>query len=81
MVSKDEKPPTSKEEAYAKRKRPPPEKYDPDNTSHWSITRWRGSFGAISTLFATSAIAIGKSVPTGDTCPTPLPAQRSQVSR
>jgi hypothetical protein len=32
------KPPTSKEEADDARPRPPPEKYDPDNRSHWSIT-------------------------------------------
>ena len=40
MVSKDDsdKPPTSKEEAWARRVRPPPEKYDPDERSHWSIT-------------------------------------------
>ena len=40
MVSKDDsdKPPTSKEEAYARRVRPPPEKFDPDKRSHWSIT-------------------------------------------
>jgi hypothetical protein len=31
-------PPTSREEAYARRVRPPPERYDPDNLSHWSIT-------------------------------------------
>ena len=34
----DKKPPTSKEEADARRVRPPPEKYDPDKLSHWSIT-------------------------------------------
>ena len=38
MLSKDDKPPTSKEEAVARRVRPPPEKYDPDKLSHWSIT-------------------------------------------
>jgi len=34
----NDKPPTSKEEADARRVRPPPEKYDPDSRSHWSIT-------------------------------------------
>jgi hypothetical protein len=34
----DEKSPTSKEEAAARRMRPPPEKYDPDKRSRWSIT-------------------------------------------
>jgi hypothetical protein len=34
----NDKPPTSKDEAHAKRVRPPPEKYDPDKLSHWSIT-------------------------------------------
>ena len=38
MLFKDDKPPTSKEEADARRVRPPPEKYDPDKLSHWSIT-------------------------------------------
>jgi hypothetical protein len=40
MVSRDDtdKPPTSNEEAYARRVRPPPEKYDPDKLSYWSIT-------------------------------------------
>jgi hypothetical protein len=38
MVSKDDKPPTSKDEADARRVRPPPEKYDPDERSDWSIT-------------------------------------------
>ena len=38
MLFKDDKPPTSKEEAAARRVRPPPEKYDPDKLSHWSIT-------------------------------------------
>ena len=40
MLFKDDtdKPPTSKEEAHARRVRPPPEKYDPDKLSHWSIT-------------------------------------------
>jgi hypothetical protein len=31
--------PKSPTEARARRVRPPPEKYDPDNTSHWSITK------------------------------------------
>jgi hypothetical protein len=35
MLSKDEKPPTSKKDAVARRVRPPPEKYEPE---HWSIT-------------------------------------------
>jgi hypothetical protein len=35
---KDDKPPTSKDEAWARRVRPPPEKYDPDKRSRWSIT-------------------------------------------
>jgi hypothetical protein len=34
----NDKPPTSKDEADARRVRPPPEKYDPDTRSHWSIT-------------------------------------------
>src|SRR5258705_3151597 len=40
MLFKDDidKPPTSKEEADARRVRPPPERYDPDSLSHWSIT-------------------------------------------
>jgi hypothetical protein len=38
MLFKDAKPPTSKDDAQAKRVRPPPEKYDPDKHSHWSIT-------------------------------------------
>ena len=38
MLFKDDKPPTSKEEAVERRVRPPPEKYDPDKRSHWSIT-------------------------------------------
>jgi hypothetical protein len=38
MLFKDDKPPTSKEEAVERRVRPPPEKYDPDEHSHWSIT-------------------------------------------
>ena len=38
MSFKDDIPPTSKEEADARRVRPPPEKYDPDKLSHWSIT-------------------------------------------
>ena len=38
MLLKNDVPPTSKEEADARRMRPPPEKYDPDNLSHWSIT-------------------------------------------
>jgi hypothetical protein len=38
MPFKDDIPPTSKEEADARRVRPPPGKYDPDNLSHWSIT-------------------------------------------
>ena len=40
MLFKDDtdKPPTSKDEAAARRVRPPPEKYDPDKLSHWSIT-------------------------------------------
>ena len=38
MLFKDDKPLTSKEEALERRVRPPPEKYDPDTRSHWSIT-------------------------------------------
>ena len=38
MLFKNDIPPTSKEEAVARRVRPPPEKYDPDKLSHWSIT-------------------------------------------
>jgi hypothetical protein len=38
MLFKDAKPPTSKDDAQARRARPPPEKYDPDKRSHWSIT-------------------------------------------
>ena len=38
MLFKDEKPPTSKKKAHAKRMRPPPERYGPDKLSHWSIT-------------------------------------------
>jgi hypothetical protein len=38
MSSKKEKPPTSKEDAAARCVRPPPEKYDPDKRSRWSIT-------------------------------------------
>ena len=38
MLFKDDKPPTSKDEAQARRVRPPPERYDPDKLSHWSIT-------------------------------------------
>ena len=38
MLFKDDNPPTSKEEAAERRVRPPPEKYDPDKLSHWSIT-------------------------------------------
>ena len=38
MLSKDDTPPTSKDEAHARRMRPPPGKYDPDSRSHWSIT-------------------------------------------
>jgi hypothetical protein len=38
MLFKDDKPPTSKDEAHARRVRPPPEKYDPDTLSHWPIT-------------------------------------------
>ena len=38
MLFKDDKPPTSMEEALERRVRPPPEKYDPDTRSHWSIT-------------------------------------------
>jgi hypothetical protein len=34
MLFKDAKPPTSKDDAQAKRVRPPPEKYDPDKRSH-----------------------------------------------
>jgi hypothetical protein len=34
----NDKPPTSKDEAGARRVRPPPERHDPDNRSHWSIT-------------------------------------------
>ena len=34
----NDKPPTSKDGAHARRVRPPPGKYDPDNLSHWSIT-------------------------------------------
>ena len=38
MLLKDDTPPTSKDDAQAKRVRPPPKKYDPDKRSHWSIT-------------------------------------------
>lgn len=38
LFKDDDKPPTSKEEAVERRVRPPPEKYDPDTRSHWSIT-------------------------------------------
>ena len=38
MLPEDDKPPTSKEEAWARRVRPPPAKYAPDKLSHWSIT-------------------------------------------
>ena len=38
MLEDTEKPPTSKEEADARRVRPPPEKYDPDKLPDWSIT-------------------------------------------
>ena len=38
MLLKDDVPPTSREEADARRMRPPPERFDPDNLSHWSIT-------------------------------------------
>jgi hypothetical protein len=35
---KNDKPPKSKDEAQARRVRPPPDRYDPDKLSHWSIT-------------------------------------------
>jgi hypothetical protein len=38
MSFENDNPPTSKEEAAARSVRPPPEKYDPDTISHWSIT-------------------------------------------
>ena len=38
MLHENDIPPTSRDEAYARRMRPLPEKYDPDNLSHWSIT-------------------------------------------
>ena len=38
MLFKNDALPTSKEEADARRMRPPPERFDPDNLSHWSIT-------------------------------------------
>ena len=38
LKSDNDKPPTSKEEATARRTRPPAEKYDPGKLSHWSIT-------------------------------------------
>ena len=38
MPFESDSPPTSKEEAAARCVRPPPEKYDPDTLSHWSIT-------------------------------------------
>ena len=38
MLLKNDVPPTSRDEADARRMRPPPERYDPDNLSHWSIT-------------------------------------------
>ena len=82
MVSKDDndKPPTSKEEAWARRVRPPPEKYDPDKLSHWSITEtvaWI-IWTAISTRFATSGIDYRERVcRLGNASQTPPPAQSS----
>lgn len=38
MLFEDEVPPTSREEARARRVRPVEERYDPDKLSHWSIT-------------------------------------------
>lgn len=38
MSFENDNPPTSKEEAAARPVRPPPEKYDPDTISRWSIT-------------------------------------------
>ncbi|MDI3563936.1 hypothetical protein [Bradyrhizobium sp. Arg816] len=38
MLFEDEAPPTSGEEARARRVRPVEERYDPDKLSHWSIT-------------------------------------------
>ena len=38
MSPKKEKPPTSKEDAATRCVRPPPEKYNPDKRSRWSIT-------------------------------------------
>jgi hypothetical protein len=38
MLFKEDKPPTSKDEAYARRVRPPLEKYDPDELPYWTIT-------------------------------------------
>ena len=38
LKSDNDKPPTSKEEATARRTRPPAEKYDPGKLSDWSIT-------------------------------------------
>jgi len=38
MLFEDELPPTSREEAHARRIRPAEERFDPDTLSHWSIT-------------------------------------------